>query len=155
MGFHYHPVYLQFTTMLKSNKWKQCLLVEGGPLNTSMLHLNSYKGFRVGNARPCSALQDGCCVTVPAQALGNKKTPWPESASELYLQSDRRFLTKLVPTFADTRRWWNVVSVTDPYGRILGFLDWIRYYFFQVAPQTVLTRLSWPRSRPTTSQKIW
>jgi hypothetical protein len=28
-----------------------------------------------------------------------------------------------------------VVSVTDPYGRILGFLDRIRYFFFQVAPQ--------------------
>jgi hypothetical protein len=28
-----------------------------------------------------------------------------------------------------------VVSVTDPYGRILGFLDRNRYFFFQVAPQ--------------------
>jgi hypothetical protein len=28
-----------------------------------------------------------------------------------------------------------VVSVTDPYGRILGFLDLSRYFFFQVAPQ--------------------
>jgi hypothetical protein len=28
-----------------------------------------------------------------------------------------------------------VVSVTEPYGRILGFLDRSRYYFFQVAPQ--------------------
>jgi hypothetical protein len=28
-----------------------------------------------------------------------------------------------------------VVSVTNPYGRILGFLDRSRYYFFQVAPQ--------------------
>jgi hypothetical protein len=28
-----------------------------------------------------------------------------------------------------------VVSVTDPYGRILGILDWSRYFFFQVAPQ--------------------
>jgi hypothetical protein len=27
-----------------------------------------------------------------------------------------------------------VISVTDPYGRILGFLDRSRY-FFQVAPQ--------------------
>jgi hypothetical protein len=27
------------------------------------------------------------------------------------------------------------VSVTNPYGRILGFLDRSRYYFFQVAPQ--------------------
>jgi hypothetical protein len=28
-----------------------------------------------------------------------------------------------------------VVSATDPPGRILGFLDRSRYYFFQVAPQ--------------------
>jgi hypothetical protein len=28
-----------------------------------------------------------------------------------------------------------VVSVTDPYSRVLGFLDQSRYYFFQVAPQ--------------------
>jgi hypothetical protein len=27
------------------------------------------------------------------------------------------------------------VSVTNPYGRILGFLDRNRYFFFQVAPQ--------------------
>jgi hypothetical protein len=28
-----------------------------------------------------------------------------------------------------------MVSVTDPYVCILDFLDWGRYYFFQVAPQ--------------------
>jgi hypothetical protein len=56
---------------------------------------------------------------------------------------------KLVPALAD--RGWHVVSVTDPYGRILGFLDRNRYFFFQV----VLMRLSGPRFRPTTSQKIW
>jgi hypothetical protein len=28
-----------------------------------------------------------------------------------------------------------VISVTDPYGRILRFLDWSLYFFFQVAPQ--------------------
>jgi hypothetical protein len=27
-----------------------------------------------------------------------------------------------------------VFGVTDPYGRILGFLDRSRYFFFQVAP---------------------
>jgi hypothetical protein len=27
------------------------------------------------------------------------------------------------------------VSAADPYGRILGFLDRSRYFFFQVAPQ--------------------
>jgi hypothetical protein len=49
-----------------------------------------------------------------------KQTPWPESTSELYRQSGRRLSAKLVPTFAD--RGWHVVSVTDPYVRILGFL---------------------------------
>jgi hypothetical protein len=28
-----------------------------------------------------------------------------------------------------------MVSMTDPYGRILGFLDRNRYFFFQVAAQ--------------------
>jgi hypothetical protein len=44
-----------------------------------------------------------------------------------------------------------VVSVTDLYGHILGFLDRSSRFFFQV----VLTRLNGPRSRPTSSQKIW
>jgi hypothetical protein len=39
----------------------------------------------------------------------------------------------LVPTFAD--RECLVVSVTDPYGRILAFIDRSRYFFFLVAPQ--------------------
>jgi hypothetical protein len=29
------------------------------------------------------------------------KTPWPESASELYRPNDRRLSAKLVPTFVD------------------------------------------------------
>jgi hypothetical protein len=40
---------------------------------------------------------------------------------------------KLVPTFAD--RACDVVSVTDPYGHNLSFLDRSRYCFFQVARQ--------------------
>jgi hypothetical protein len=52
---------------------------------------------------------------------------------ELYRPSGRRLLAKLVPTFADSG--CHVVSVTDPYGRILGFLDRSGCYFFQVAPQ--------------------
>jgi sulfur relay (sulfurtransferase) DsrC/TusE family protein len=47
------------------------------------------------------------------------KTPWSESASELYRPSDHRLSAKWLPTFAD--RGCHVVSVTDPYGRILGF----------------------------------
>jgi hypothetical protein len=53
--------------------------------------------------------------------------------TELYWTSDGRLSAKLVPIFADRGR--HVVSVTDPYGRILGFLDRSRYFFFQVAPQ--------------------
>jgi hypothetical protein len=51
----------------------------------------------------------------------NNQTPWLESAMELYRLSDRRLSAKLVPTFAD--RVCRVVSTTDPYDRILGFLD--------------------------------
>jgi hypothetical protein len=61
-----------------------------------------------------------------------KKTPWSESASELYQPSDRLLLAKRLPTFAD--RGCHVVSVTDPYGRILGFLNEL-LLFYQVAPQ--------------------
>jgi hypothetical protein len=60
------------------------------------------------------------------------KTPWSQSASELYRPRDRRLSAKLVPTFED--RGCRVVSATDPHDRILGFLDRSRYYFFQIAP---------------------
>jgi hypothetical protein len=47
-------------------------------------------------------------------------TPWLESAS------GRRLSVKLVPTFVDRER--HVVSVKDPYGRIIDFLDRSRYF---------------------------
>jgi hypothetical protein len=56
----------------------------------------------------------------------NKQTPWSESASELYRPSDRRLSAKRLPTFAD--KGYQVVSVADPYGRILGFLDRSHYF---------------------------
>jgi hypothetical protein len=58
--------------------------------------------------------------------INKKQTPWSESASELYRPSDRRLSAKWLPTFAD--RGCHVVSVTDPYGRILDFLDRSRYF---------------------------
>jgi hypothetical protein len=61
------------------------------------------------------------------------KAPRPECASELYRPSESRSSAKLEPTFVD--RGCHVISVTDPYGRILWFLDWSRYFFFQVAPR--------------------
>jgi hypothetical protein len=60
-------------------------------------------------------------------------TPWPESASELYQPSDPSLLAKLVT--CSSNRGCRVVSVTDPYGRNLGFLDRSRYFFFKVAPR--------------------
>jgi hypothetical protein len=66
-------------------------------------------------------------------SISKNQTPWPESANELYRSSDNRLSPKLVPTVADRR--CHVVSLTDPNGRILGFLDRSRYFFFQVAPQ--------------------
>jgi hypothetical protein len=62
-----------------------------------------------------------------------KITLWPESTSELYRPSGRRLSAKLLPTFAN--RGCHMVSVTDPYGHIFGFLDWSCYFFFQIAPQ--------------------
>jgi hypothetical protein len=43
-----------------------------------------------------------------------------------------RLSAKRLPSFAD--RGCHVVSVTDPYGRILGFLD-EPLLFYQIAPQ--------------------
>jgi hypothetical protein len=43
-----------------------------------------------------------------------------------------------------------VVSVTGPYGRILSFLDRSRYFFLSSSSSVILTRLSGPRSIPTT-----
>jgi hypothetical protein len=63
----------------------------------------------------------------------NKQTPWPESATELNRPSDRSLFGEASANFSD--RGCYVVSVTDPYGSILGFLDRSRYFFFQVVPQ--------------------
>jgi hypothetical protein len=55
----------------------------------------------------------------------NKLTPLFESASVLCRPSDRRLSAKLVPTFAD--RGCHEVSMTDPYGRVLGFLPFFTH----------------------------
>jgi hypothetical protein len=71
-------------------------------------------------------------VYIVEHPITNKKTPWPESASELTDRATAVLSSKLVPTFVD--RGCHVVSVTDPYDRILGFLDKSRF-FYQLAPQ--------------------
>jgi hypothetical protein len=76
-------------------------------------------------------------------------SPWPRSATELYRPSDCHLSAKLADSGCQA------VSVTDPYGSILDFLDRSRYLFFQVAPQLYSRGWVDPRFRPTTSQKIW
>jgi hypothetical protein len=55
--------------------------------------------------------------------------------------SEHRLSAKLVSTFAD--RGCHVVRVTDPHGRILGFLHGSCYVFSQSSSSIVLTRLQW------------
>jgi hypothetical protein len=66
-------------------------------------------------------------------------TRWPESARELYRPSDRSLSAKLVPTFAD--RGCHVVRATDPYGRILGFLDRITQIALHYTHIVIITRM--------------
>jgi hypothetical protein len=73
------------------------------------------------------------CDILMWSSSSEKKIPWIQSVSELYRLSDRRLSAKLVPTFADGECY--MMSTTDPYCLILDFLNWSRYYFFQVAPQ--------------------
>jgi hypothetical protein len=99
--------------------------------------------MKVGKGLPVNGFQkyflswERCSITFSCEIhvviLVSHLTPRPESASELYRLSERRLSAKLVPTFAD--RGCHVVSVTDPYGRIIVFLDWNRYFLLQVAPQ--------------------
>jgi hypothetical protein len=58
-----------------------------------------------------------------------------------------------VATLAD--KGCRVVSATDPHGRNLGFIDPEPLLCHSSSSSIILTRLSGPRSRPTTSQKIW
>jgi hypothetical protein len=81
------------------------------------------------------------------------KTPWPESASELYRPIHRRLSAKLVPTFANRGRPRGYRDGSlRPYSRISRPEPLL---FLLSISSVVLTRLSGPSSRPTASQKIW
>jgi hypothetical protein len=83
----------------------------------------------------------------------NKQTPWYESTSELriYRQNDRRLSAKLVPTFAD------IVSSSQRDGPLRPYSRHFRpepLFSLSSNSSIVLTRLSGPSSRPTTSEEI-
>jgi hypothetical protein len=112
----------QHSVLLGSTDWRGSLLLEQGR-DLSVCPSTAF----------CLAPQTGevpCCWSL---SLPARTGPWPESAGKLYRPRDRRLSEKLVEIFAD--KGCRVVSVTDPYGRILGFPDRSRYFFFQVNPQ--------------------
>jgi hypothetical protein len=78
--------------------------------------------------------------------------PWRESASELNLPSYRCLSAKLVPTFAPRVSRSQRGGSLRPYSR---FSIPEPLLFISNSSPVVLGRLSGPRSRPTTSQKIW
>jgi hypothetical protein len=86
----------------------------------------------------------------------NSQTPWPQSASELYRQSGHR-RAKLVPTFADrgVSRGQRNESPRQLYLCSLNLEPLLFYSSSSSIDLPRLTRLSGPRSRPTTTQKIW
>jgi hypothetical protein len=90
---------------------------------------------------PCSCLKAVAAVNhregnwrsfSKKQANKQNKLHGLSSRTNYTERSDRLLSAKLVPTFAD--RGCRVVSATDPYCRIVGFLDRSSYFFFQVAP---------------------
>jgi hypothetical protein len=86
---------------------------------TSSVQLNLYKSGLCCGEMYLFLLRELCANAFSEMSVS--ETPWPESTSELYQPSDSRLSAKLMTTFAD--RGCHVVSVTDPHGRILGFLD--------------------------------
>jgi hypothetical protein len=83
-----------------------------------------------------------------------KQTNSVASVRERTIPTERPPLVNGVSAkFAD--RGCRVVNTKDPCGRILGFQDRSRCFFLSIISSIVLTRLTGPRSRPITSQKIW
>ena len=74
--------------------------------------------------------------------------------TELYRQSGRRRPAKLVPTYAD-RGVSRGQRNGSPRPLISVFCTGAATFFYSSSASIDLTRLSGPRSRPTTTQKIW
>jgi hypothetical protein len=82
-----------------------------------------------------------------------KQTLQPESASELYRLSNRRLSAKLVLTFAG--RGVSHSQLVDPLQPKSRFSRPELLLFLSSSYSVLLTRLSGPHSRPSTTQKMW
>jgi hypothetical protein len=93
------------------------------PLYTQLLLDNEEALHRAVDAcqtiRDCPGMSEHVAPCTESHGGYYKYSIWSESASEIYRPSDRRLSAKWLSTFAD--RGCHVVSVTDPYGRILVF----------------------------------
>jgi hypothetical protein len=78
-----------------------------------------------------------------------KQTPWPESASEVYRPSDRRLSANICGQRMSRGQRGGSLRLYSRFSRPEPLL------FLPSSSSIVLTRLSGPRSGPTTSQKIW
>jgi hypothetical protein len=82
------------------------------------------------------------CLAITEQLSSslNSQQPVPIRKNSVAWVRERNIPIERPPLFREVsanflNRGCHVVSVTDPYGRILAFLDWSRYFFFQVSPQ--------------------
>jgi hypothetical protein len=105
-----------------------CIAVEEKSLHRGLSSCPpSTRDFSFPSLPPCQSSENAADPDNHAEVRGlcgiakKTKTSWPESASELYRPGDRVLSAKLVPIFSGRSR--HVVSVTDSYGHILGFLD--------------------------------
>jgi hypothetical protein len=128
---------------------------------------NHLVGYRTRDLPVCSIVPQRLSYRVPPGAvypniiviiipITKKKqiqTPRPESTSELHQPSERLLSANLVSNFAD-RGVSRSQSDGSPYDRNLDFQTGAAT-FLPSSSSIVLTRLSRPRSRPTTCQKIW
>jgi hypothetical protein len=122
-----------------------------GSVTVDKVALGTSATLPFNHKQRCLHLLSGKHQGTQCHCIKTKLTPWPESASELYHQSDRSLSAKLVPTFCD--RGCLAVRATDTYGRILYFLDRSRYVFFQVSPQLYSRGLEDPVPDPLLLKK--
>jgi hypothetical protein len=99
-----------------------------------------------------SSLSDTAITLSVLQLLETYTGFTPKHFSQIKLPNGHCFSPKVVSTFAG--RGCRVVGETDPHGRKSRFSIPEPLPFHASSSSVILTRLSGPRPRPTTSQKV-
>jgi hypothetical protein len=90
------------------------------------IYAHAYKAFSYILTVILTLMFDCWSFEHVTKMLITKKTPWSEYTNKLYRPSDLRLSAKWLSTFAD--RGCHVISLTDPYGRILDILNRSLYF---------------------------